>query len=76
MTIAQAESRPWREVPLEEAEDLICAEYIMAYPPGVPLAIPGCRITADTLSCLHLRSDNGVKLKFSRSRTPGTVTVL
>ena len=75
-TISQAEARPWREASLDDAEGLICAEYIMAYPPGVPLAIPGCQLTKETLDCLRVRSDSGIKLKFSRSREKDTVTVL
>ena len=76
ITIAQAEERPWREVELKEAEGMVCAEYIMAYPPGVPLAIPGCRLTEELLLSLDMRKKAGVKLKFSRSREKGTVTVL
>lgn len=48
----------------------------MAYPPGVPLAIPGCRLTEELLLSLDMRKKAGVKLKFSRSREKGTVTVL
>lgn len=76
ITISQAEERPWREVELKDAEGLVCAEYIMAYPPGVPLAIPGCRMTEELLQSLAMRQEAGVKLKFSRSREKGTVTVL
>ena len=76
ISISEAEERPWREVSLDEAEGLLCAEYIMAYPPGVPLAIPGCTITADTLDALRTRSDSGIKLKFSRSVDAETVAVL
>lgn len=76
ITIAQAEERPWREVELSDAEGLVCAEYIMAYPPGVPLAIPGCRMTEEMLQSLAVRRAAGVKLKFSRSRETGMVTVL
>ncbi|HHU02691.1 MAG TPA: aminotransferase class V-fold PLP-dependent enzyme [Christensenellaceae bacterium] len=76
MTIAEAEERPWREISLAESLGQVSAEYIMAYPPGVPLSIPGAVITEDTLSCFELRRDNGVKLKFSRSRDSSSVAVL
>ncbi len=76
MTIAEAEERPWREIPLAESLGQVSGEYIMAYPPGVPLSIPGAIITEDTLSCFELRRDNGVKLKFSRSRDSSSVAVL
>jgi arginine decarboxylase len=37
---------PKRLVPLEKAVGEICAESIMIYPPGIPLAIPGEKLTS------------------------------
>lgn len=34
-----------KRVPLKDAEGMICGESIMIYPPGIPLAIPGERLT-------------------------------
>lgn len=34
-----------KEVPLSSTEGLISGEFIMAYPPGIPIIIPGERIT-------------------------------
>ncbi len=40
----EALGRESRLIPLEEAAGQICGEYIWAYPPGIPLLIPGERI--------------------------------
>lgn len=52
-------------LPLEEAVGHICAEYVWAYPPGIPLLIPGERISAPLRALLsgndmpELRSTSG-----------------
>ena len=38
-----------RQVPLEEAAGEVCGESIMIYPPGIPLAIPGERLTREII---------------------------
>ncbi|HEX2938931.1 MAG TPA: arginine decarboxylase, partial [Ruminiclostridium sp.] len=38
-----------KQVPLDEAEGEICGESIMIYPPGIPLAIPGERLTREII---------------------------
>jgi arginine/lysine/ornithine decarboxylase len=40
---------PAKLVPVSESEGEICGESIMIYPPGIPLIIPGERITAKVL---------------------------
>lgn len=40
---------PSRIVPISEAEGEISGESLMAYPPGIPLVIPGERLTADVI---------------------------
>ena len=36
-------------VPFEESEGKICAEMIMAYPPGIPIIVPGERISKEII---------------------------
>ncbi|MCI0492048.1 MAG: aminotransferase class I/II-fold pyridoxal phosphate-dependent enzyme [Planctomycetes bacterium] len=44
-------------VPLDQAAGQVCAEMVMFYPPGIPLLMPGERVTDDTLDvCRQLRS--------------------
>ncbi len=41
---------PKKKVRLEEAEGEVCGESIMIYPPGIPLIIPGEKITRDVIN--------------------------
>lgn len=41
-----------KSVSLDRSAGHICAESIIPYPPGIPLALPGERITTDTLAYL------------------------
>ena len=38
-----------KAMPLEESVGRICAEFVMCYPPGIPILAPGERITRDIL---------------------------
>jgi arginine decarboxylase len=48
-TIAEALAQPSEEVPAKCARGRILGEYIWAYPPGVPLGVPGERISRELL---------------------------
>jgi arginine/lysine/ornithine decarboxylase len=41
------------DVPVEQAAGRICAEQITPYPPGIPLLLPGERITTDAIDYLR-----------------------
>ncbi len=45
---------------LESAEDKIAGDFIIPYPPGVPLLIPGSRITKKIINRLNDLLDSGV----------------
>ncbi|MBQ8513430.1 MAG: aminotransferase class V-fold PLP-dependent enzyme [Clostridia bacterium] len=49
----EASVKGWENVPLEDAAGRICAESVMAYPPGIPLLVPGERITAEMTAFLR-----------------------
>lgn len=49
-TIAQAAELPHKRVTWAESEGEICAEYIYMYPPGIPLIVPGERISGALLN--------------------------
>ncbi len=51
------------------------AEYIWAYPPGVPLLIPGEEIGAEFLSALEENTRHGVALKSTSGNLPGGILV-
>ena len=47
-------------VPLTGAEGRIAADFLIPYPPGIPLAAPGERLTRAILDGLHLCTANGI----------------
>lgn len=50
-------------VPFDEAEGEICAEMIMAYPPGIPLVLPGERITREIISYVEILKKENAELQ-------------
>ena len=46
-------SLPYELIGQSEAADLICAEYVVLYPPGIPLLVPGERISGEILMKLQ-----------------------
>ncbi len=49
-------------VPLEEAEGRLAADIVTVYPPGIPLLIPGEKITRDILDFLFTMRGTGATL--------------
>lgn len=47
LTIEEALNTPSELLDVEESVGKIAAEYVWAYPPGIPLLVPGQRITAE-----------------------------
>lgn len=43
---------PFEDVPLRDAEGRVCAEQVTPYPPGIPVLLPGERVTRETLDHL------------------------
>ena len=39
-----------KSLPIEECVNQICGEFIMCYPPGIPILAPGERITPDIIN--------------------------
>ncbi len=48
MPIAEAREAGRRRIPLEQAAGSVSASYLIPYPPGIPLVVPGERIDAQT----------------------------
>lgn len=70
--IASALRSPSSEVLLAEAPGRISAEYVMAYPPGIPILVPGEEITEGEVQELFRLSREGANL--IRSGGSGTET--
>ena len=53
MTIAEAENSTQTRIPMDESAGRISGEYIYLYPPGIPLTVPGERISRELLEQLQ-----------------------
>ena len=49
-------------LPIEETEGRVCADFVMCYPPGIPVLAPGERITKDILTYIAYAKDKGCSL--------------
>ena len=67
---------PSRIVPLADAVGEISAETVMAYPPGIPLVIPGELVTQDVIKrILFIEREGGQVLKDSAPKTMKVIDV-
>lgn len=57
-------------ISLDQSIGHISAEYIWAYPPGVPVIIPGQVITGELIEALGDMRDNGVSIDSTYNRFP------
>ena len=53
---------PLKVVDLEEAENKVSKEMIMIYPPGIPLVIPGEKISSRVIEQIKYYKETGVSL--------------
>lgn len=51
-----------RSVPLKDSAGLVCSEFVMCYPPGIPILAPGERITQDILDYIEYARVKGCSL--------------
>ncbi len=49
-------------LPIEETEGRICSEFVMCYPPGIPILAPGERITGDILRYIAYAKEKGCSM--------------
>lgn len=49
-------------LPLDEAKDKVCSEFVMCYPPGIPILAPGELVTQDILDYIHYAKDKGCSM--------------
>lgn len=53
---------PKKSLPIEETEGYICSEFVMCYPPGIPILAPGEKITADILKYISYAHEKGCQM--------------
>ncbi len=49
-------------LPLERAEGCVCSEFVMCYPPGIPILAPGERITSEILDYIRYAKEKGCSM--------------
>ena len=76
LPIGQALLRPRQAVPLAQAVGRTAAEYVWAYPPGVPLLAPGERVTPAFTEAAARLGALGTALRHSAGGGDGTLAVL
>ena len=75
-TLAEALLRPARTLPLAQAVGHAAAEYVWAYPPGVPLLAPGGTVTPGFAAAVAALADAGTALRHSGGSAPDALRVL
>ena len=51
-----------KSVPLADSAGMVCSEFVMCYPPGIPILAPGERITQDILDYIEYARVKGCSL--------------
>ena len=59
LTPQEAFYAPRKSVPLHQSVGEICCEFLMTYPPGIPILAPGERITQDILNFIRSSKEKG-----------------
>ena len=49
-------------LPLEESEGRICSEFVMCYPPGIPVLAPGERVTEEIIRYIRYAKEKGCSM--------------
>lgn len=51
-----------KSVPINETEGKVCCEFVMCYPPGIPILAPGERITREILDYIQYAKEKGCSM--------------
>lgn len=74
-SIEEAMTAPRRSIPLTESAGYTAAEYVWAYPPGIPLLVPGERITEELIQYIEQTIDQQTALHSTSHGLPQTLRV-
>jgi len=76
MTPQQAFYADKRTVPIGESAGLICSEFVMCYPPGIPILAPGEQITPEILDYIAYTKEKGCILTGTEDLRIETIRVV
>ncbi len=48
-----------KSIPINESSGKVCAEFVMCYPPGIPILAPGERITDEIINYINYAKEKG-----------------
>ena len=65
-----------KSIPVKESEGLICGEFIMSYPPGIPILAPGERITKEIIEYIIYSKEKGCSLTGTEDKNAENINVL
>jgi arginine/lysine/ornithine decarboxylase len=65
-----------RAMPLEESAGHVCCEFVMCYPPGIPILAPGERITRDIIDYICYAKEKGCLLTGTEDMSIARINVL
>lgn len=65
-----------RAVPLRESAGEICSEFVMCYPPGIPILAPGERITPEILDYISYAKNVGCSLTGTEDKEINTINIV
>lgn len=65
-----------KTVPLSESLDSICGEFVMCYPPGIPILAPGEQITEQSIEHIKYAASKGCSVTGMSDPTMQTIKVL
>ena len=51
-----------KSIPLKDSKGCVCSEFVMCYPPGIPILSPGERITAEILDYIEYARQKGCSM--------------
>lgn len=65
-----------KSVPIEEAVGKVCCEFVMCYPPGIPVLAPGERVTREIADYIFYAKEKGCFLTGPEDMEIGRLNVL
>ncbi|MCM1054895.1 MAG: aminotransferase class I/II-fold pyridoxal phosphate-dependent enzyme [Bacteroides sp.] len=63
-------------VPLDKSAGRICSEFVMCYPPGIPILAPGEKVTGDIIDYIKYAKEKGSFLTGAEDMTVDRLNVL
>lgn len=65
-----------RSVKIEESVGMISGEFVMAYPPGIPILAPGEEITSEIVEYIKYAKDKGCVMQGTKDTSLRTIFII